>query len=139
MVISSAFAGVALSDDSCAVMERPKDFARKFVSIRATVTPTMHGTYLVAAGCAVSLIVVLPEEIPKYRGTVKTIKDGAFDQFMRARYDFRPEREVLEATLKGQVETASPSRGFGYYHKNPARLVLGSVESATAGKRIGTH
>jgi hypothetical protein len=51
------------AEDLCSVLARPKDFAGRFLSIQASVKPTMHGTYLKQPGCADSILVVLPEEI----------------------------------------------------------------------------
>jgi hypothetical protein len=88
----------------------------------------MHGTYLSDDHCATSLPVVLPEEIPGYRGPVKTVRDAAFDQFLTARYDHRPDAPTFQATFRGIIETAKNGSGFGYYRNHPQRLVLQSVD-----------
>ena len=88
----------------------------------------MHGTYLTDHDCVSSMLLVLPEEIPGYHGPVKTIKDGAFDRFLSARYDYRPEAPAFEATFRSVVETARDGSGLGYYRHARERLVLLSVD-----------
>jgi hypothetical protein len=95
----------------------------------------MHGTFLSHPGCEGSLLLVLPEEISKYRGAIRTVKDAAFDSFAAARFEFRPDAAPFEATFSGQVETAKRGRGFGYYRNLRTRLVLGSVQLDTVGRQ----
>jgi hypothetical protein len=98
------------------------------VAIRAVLHATIHGTYLTDHDCASSLLLVLPDEIPGYRGPVKTVKDGAFNQLLTARYDYRPDAPAFEATFRGIIETANNGSGFGYYRNHRQRLVLLSVD-----------
>src|SRR5512133_2941527 len=62
-------------EDLCRVLSRPKDFAGKLITIRASARPTIHGTYLNQPECGGSILVVLPEEIAGYRGSVHPVKD----------------------------------------------------------------
>jgi hypothetical protein len=122
------FSGVQ-AEDLCRVLARPKDFAGKSLTIRAAVRPTMHGTYLHQPGCADSILAVLPEEIPGYRGSVRLVKDSEFDKFLDARFDHRPGAPSFEAVFLGQLEY-SPRVRFGYYKNHRTRFVLQAVRSA---------
>jgi hypothetical protein len=98
------------------------------VAIRAVLHATTHGTYISDDDCPSSLLLVLPEEIPGYRGPVKEVKDSAFNRFLTARYDYRPDAPTFEATFRGIIETAKNGSGFGYYRNHRQRLVLQSVD-----------
>jgi hypothetical protein len=126
----SALAFEVRAEDLCKVLAHPQDFAGKSLTIRASVKPTMHGTYLNQSGCTDSLLIVLPEEIPNYRGSVLTVKDTHFDDFQKARFDHRPDALVFSATFSGQLEYAKRGK-FGYYRNHRARLVLRAVEAET--------
>jgi hypothetical protein len=99
----------------------------QIITLRAVVRPTMHGTYLSQNGCESSLLLVLPDEVPGYRGPVKTITDDGLKRFLDARYDYRPDAPPFEATFRGAIETAPKGSGFGYYHNHRFRFVLRSV------------
>jgi hypothetical protein len=119
--------GASRAQGLCAVLTAKLSPAET-VAIRAVLHATIHGTYLSDDHCATSLLVVLPEEIPGYQGPVKTVKDGAFDRFLTARYDHRPDASTFEATFRGIIETAKNGSGFGYYMNHRQRLVLQSVD-----------
>ena len=93
----------------------------------------MHGTYLRLPECAESILIVLPEEIPHYRGSVHSVKDAEFDLFLRARYNHVPGAPTFEATFSGQLEYSKRAK-FGYYKNGQMRLVLQSVQSAVSHK-----
>jgi hypothetical protein len=120
-------------EDLCEVLARPKDFARKLITVRASVTPTMHGTYLWQSGCADSILVVLPEEIPHYDGSVRLVKDADFDAFLQARSDHRSDAPRFDATFSGQLEYSGRAK-FGYYKNHRTRLILKSVQAAATAK-----
>ena len=123
-------AGLALgshAEDLCKVLDRPQDFAGRMLSIRASVKPTMHGTYLKQPQCPNSILLLLPEEIPNYRGPVRPVKDARFEAFLDARFDHRPDAPTFEATFSGQLEYSKRGK-FGYYGNHRARFVLRAVE-----------
>jgi len=131
-LVSSALVFEVRAEDLCRILARPQEFTGKVLTIRATVKPTMHGTYLKQSGCADSILVVLPEEIPNYRGSVRTLQDAQFNDFVKARFDFRPNAPVFEAAFSGQLEYAKRGVKFGYYRNHRARFVLRAVESGPA-------
>jgi integrase len=100
------------AEDLCRILARPQDFAGRTISIRASVQPTMHGTYLKQAGCDDSVLLVLPEELPNYRGPVRVAKDAEFEAFLKARYDHRADAPRFIATFSGQLEYSKRGR-FG--------------------------
>lgn len=112
--------------DFCALLKGEHSPAQT-IAVRAVLHPTMHGTYLSQDGCDASLLLVLPEEIPRYNGPVRTVKDQDFNRFLDARYDHRPDAPKFEATFCGVIETASGQSGFGYYRNHRLRFVLRSV------------
>jgi hypothetical protein len=119
--------GTGAANDLCAAL-MAKYGPGEAVAIRAVLQATMHGTYLADHDCVTSLLVVLPEEIPGYRGPVRTVKDDAFSRFLTARYDYRPDAPPFEATFLGIIESAKNGSGFGYYRNQRQRLVLLSVD-----------
>lgn len=119
------------AEDLCRVLARPQNFAGKMLTIRAFVKPTMHGTYLKQPGCSDSLFLVLPEEIPKYRGAVRTVKDARFDGFLKARFDSRPDAPTFEATFSGQLDYSKRAQ-FGYYKSHRTRFVVTGVGAETS-------
>jgi hypothetical protein len=131
ILLACLTAGTLNAEDLCKVLARPMDFAGDVISIRASVKATMHGTYLRQSHCADSILVVLPEEILQYRGSVHTVKDAEFEAFLKARLDHRPDAPVFEATFSGQLEYSARAK-FGYYKRHRTRLVLQAVQRATA-------
>jgi len=128
-----AMAGTASSKDTitvglCRVVEAPDKYANAEISVRATLKTSMHGTYLGQSGCDGVLFIALPSEIPN--GTTedqRVEKDANFKAFERARADIRSDARNFIATFSGRLEYAKHGKGFGYYGKNKARLVLFKV------------
>ena len=54
------------------------------ITIRATIKPSMHGTYLGQAGCDDVLFVALPGEIPSRKAGPEVESDSNFKAFERA-------------------------------------------------------
>jgi hypothetical protein len=126
MIWAFPLLAAAQADNLCAVLNR--EYGRvQTIEIRAVLKSAMHGTYLSQDGCDRSLLLVLPEEIPGYKGPVKTVKDQDFSRFLDARNDHRPDAPKFEATFCGNIETASGRGEFGYYRNKRLRLVLRSV------------
>jgi hypothetical protein len=125
---TSALAFEIRAEDLCGVLAHPQDFAGKSLTIRASVKPTMHGTYLNQPGCTDSLLIVLPEEIPSYLGSVLTVKDAYFEDFQKARFDFRPDALVFSATFSGQLEYARRGK-FGYYRNASSGESVGNLKA----------
>jgi hypothetical protein len=80
----------------------------------ASVKPTMHGTYLWQSGCADSILVVLPEEIPHYDGSERLVKDAGLDAFLQARFNYHPDAPGFDATFFGQLEYSAKAK-FGLW------------------------
>jgi hypothetical protein len=87
----------------------------------------MHGTYLRHAGCDESILIVVPEEIPDYKGDIMVVKDNQFERFLAARSNHLPDAPVFAAEFTGRLEYKKRGRGFGYYKRNRTRLILQSV------------
>jgi TonB family protein len=132
LLIIAAWVSPLPGERLCAVVSNPARYSRRIVSVEATVTATIHGTYLREKGCERSLLVVLPDEIPDYRGPIRTVKDPNFDEFARARL-YSPARQPSEffAVFTGQIEFSNRPR-FGYYRNRTSRLVLQSVKRPSA-------
>src|SRR5262249_40994860 len=81
-----------------------RTFVQKLITVRASVKPTMHGTYLGQPGCADSILVVLPEGIPHYVYSVQLVKDAGLDAFLQERFNYRPDASRFDSTFSGQLE-----------------------------------
>jgi len=86
----------------------------------------MHGTYLKQRECAESILVVLPEQIAGYRGSVRVVKDAEFEAFLNAQSDHRPDAPQFDAVFTGQLEYSKRAK-FGYYKNYRVRFVLQTV------------
>jgi len=64
----------------------------------------MHETYLGQPGCAASILVALPEEIPHYGDSVQLVKDAGLDAFLQERFNYRPDASRFDATFSGPIE-----------------------------------
>ena len=118
----------ATTVDLCRVVEAPAKYANREILVRATLKSSMHGTYLGQSGCDGELFIALPSEIPN--GTTedqRVEKDANFKAFERVRADFGSDAPSFTATFSGRLEYSKHGRGFGYYGKNKARLVLFKV------------
>jgi hypothetical protein len=127
-VAGTASSKDALTVDLCRVIEAPNKYANTEISVRAILKSSMHGTYLGQSGCDGVLFIALPSEIAK--GTTeeqRVEKDANFKAFERARADFRSDAPNFTATFSGRLEYTKHGKGFGYYGKNKARLVLFKV------------
>jgi hypothetical protein len=83
----------------------------------------------IAFGAA--LLLVLPEEIPNYKGSVKVLRDAEFVSFEKARYNYLPEAPIYSAVFVGQLEYAKRGKGVGYNKNHRVRLVLQAVPNGT--------
>lgn len=131
--IPMAFAASPERVNLCKLLDDPGKHAGKMVEVQGFVKPLMHGTYLNQGGCDQALLLVLPEEIPKYNGSVKVLKDAEFESFEKARFNYQPEAPRYSAVFIGQLEYARRGKGFGYNKNHRVRLILQAVrEGATA-------
>ena len=131
--IPMAFAASPERVDLCRLLDDPGKHAGKVVEVQGFVKPVMHGTYLNQGGCNQALLLVLPEEIPKYKGSVQVLKDAEFESFEKARFNYQPEAPRYSAVFIGQLEYARRGKGFGYSKNHRVRLVLQAVrEGVTA-------
>lgn len=87
----------------------------------------MHGTYLIQEGCSEVLLAVLPTEITNHKTASKLKIDSNFDAFLQARSDHRTESSKLTGSFAGKLEYAKRGKGFGYYGRNNARLIVFKV------------
>ena len=101
--------------DLCQVLRSPAMYDGKEITVRATVRPSMHGTYLGQAGCDEVLFVVVPTEIPNSKAEPEVEKDSNFNAFERARSDYRPEAAKFTAAFTGRLELAKHGKAFGYF------------------------
>src|SRR5262245_43305528 len=69
----------------CRVLSEPGTFGGEMIEIHGYVEPSMQGTHLLQEGCDQALPLILPEEIPYYKGTIKTVKDAHFEAFQKFR------------------------------------------------------
>jgi len=113
--------------DLCKVLEAPAKYAGTEITVRATIKPSMHGTYLSQAGCDEVLFMALRTEIPNRKGGLEVEQDSSFKAFESARSDYRPEAPRFTASFTGELEYAKHGKGFGYYGRNKARLVVHKV------------
>ncbi len=132
LLLCAILAPVAIAADAtpanlCPVLRDPAKFAGKLIVVNGFIKPLMHGTYLKQAGCDESILLVLPEEIPNYKGGVAVVKDAQFERFLDARYNHLPDAPVFSAEFTGQLEYAKRGKGFGYDKNHRTRLILQSV------------
>lgn len=133
IAVLMAMPGTASSKDAatvdvCRVVEAPNKYANTEISVRATLKTSMHGSYLGGAGCDGVLFMALPSEIPNGVADEQRVeKDANFKAFESARADFRSDAPSFTATFSGRLEYAKHGKGFGYYGKNKARLILFKV------------
>jgi len=131
VLLPMAFAASPERVDLCHVLDEPGKYAGKIVELQGSIKPLMHGTYLNQAGCDRALLLVLPEEIPNYKGSVKVLRDAEFESFEKARYNYLPEAPKYSAVFVGQLEYAKRGKGFGYNKNHRVRLVLQAVRNGT--------
>jgi hypothetical protein len=117
----------ATAVDLCQVLRDPAKLAGKVIVVNGFIKPLMHGTYLKQAGCDESVLLVLPEEIPNYKGGITVVKDTQFQHFLDARYNHLPDAPVFSAEFTGQLEYTKRGKGFGYNKNERTRLILQSV------------
>lgn len=122
-----AFAAESECVNLCRLLAHPTMYAGKTIRVRATVKPLMHGTYLRESGCDQSLLLVLPAEIPGYKGRATLVKDTNFDSFEEARFNYLPDAPPFSATFTGQLEYKGRGKGFGYNKNHRVRFVLERV------------
>jgi len=127
VLVQMAFAASPERVDLCRVLDEPGKYAGKMVEVQGSVKPLMHGTYLNQAGCDRALLLVLPEEIPNYKGSIKVLRDAEFESFEKARFNYLPEAPTYSAIFVGQLEYAKRGKGFGYDKNQRVRLVLQAV------------
>ncbi len=127
LFIPMVFASSPERVDLCRLLDDPGQHAGKVVEVKGFVKPLMHGTYLNQGGCDKALLLVLPEEIPKYKGNVKVLKDAEFESFEKARFNYQPEAPTYSALFIGELEYAKSGKGFGYNKNHRVRLVLQTV------------
>jgi hypothetical protein len=111
----------------CKLLDEPNKYAGKFVEVKGYIKPIMHGTYLKQDNCEQGIMIVLPEEIPHYKGTVVLVKDSEYEFFKQARYNFQSKAPRYSAVFTGILEYRKHGKGFGYYKNHRVRLVLQSV------------
>jgi len=122
-----AFATSPERVDLCRLAKEPSRFSGKVVEVQGYIKPLMHGTYLKQEGCDQSLFLVLPDEIPNYKGAVKVVRDAGFEAFEKARFNYLPDAPRYSATFVGEIEYAKRGKGFGYNKNHRVRLVLQAV------------
>ena len=108
--------------DLCKVLATPAKYAGTEITVRASIRPSMHGTYLSQEGC--DDVLALPTEIPNRKSGPKVERDSNFEAFERARSDYRPDAPKFTASFTGELEYAKHGKGFGYYGRNKTRLVV---------------
>jgi hypothetical protein len=113
--------------DLCTLLATPAKYAGTQITVRATIQPSMHGTYLTQAGCTDVLFIALPREIPNRKAGPEIEENSDFKAFERARSDYRPEAPRFTASFTGKLEYAKQGKGFGYYGRNKTRLVVSKV------------
>ena len=128
-----AIAAEAIAIDVCATLRDPAKVAGKNVLVNGFIKPLMHGTYLKQPKCNGSILLVLPEEVPNYKGGIKVVKDAQFELFLDARFNHLPNAPVFFAEFVGQLEYAKGGKGFGYNKNHRTRLILQSVKNARSG------
>jgi hypothetical protein len=139
-VASAASHSEATPVDLCQALRTPSKFAGKLIVVDGFLVPLMHGTYLKEAGCDESILLVLPAEIPHYKGGISVVQDAQFERFLDARANHRPDATVFFAEFTGKLEYARRGKGFGYYKNQRTRLVLQAVShvrTGPSGGRIG--
>lgn len=112
----------------CRLVNESSRFAGKVVEVQGYIRPLMHGTYLSEDGCDQSILVVLPSEIPHYKGAVKVRKDAEMKAFEMARSNYLPDAPRYAAVFVGELEYGKRGKRFGYYKNLRVRLVLRSVQ-----------
>jgi hypothetical protein len=128
-----ASAGDAIPVDLCRVLRDPRKFAGKLIVVSGFINPLMHGTYLKEAGCDESVLLILPEQVPNYKGGITVLNNEEFERFLDARYNHLPDAPVFSAEFIGQVGSAKRGRRFGYEHNQWTRVILQSVEHGHTG------
>jgi len=113
--------------DLCHLVKAPSKYAEMEIIVRATIQPSMHGTYLTHPGCAGVLLMALPTEISNRRNHPEVETNSDFKEFERARFDYRLEAPKFIASFTGKLEYARHGKGFGYYHRHKARLIVFKV------------
>jgi hypothetical protein len=126
-LLSMAFAANPERVGLCRLLNEPSRFSGKVVEVQGYIKPLMHGTYLKQEGCDQSLFLVLPDEIPNYKGAIKVVRDAGFEAFEKARFNYQPDAPRYSATFVGELEYAKRGKGFGYNKNHRVRLVLQSV------------
>ena len=116
--------------DLCRVIEGAQKYAGMEITVRATIRSSMHGTYLTQNGCGEALLIALPSEIPNDKTRREVERDSNFKAFEQARFDYRPEAPRFTAAFTGKLEYVKHGKGFGYYGRNKARLVVYKVADA---------
>ena len=127
MVIPKTSVWSAEQVNLCQLFEKPSKFAKKVVEINGYLRPMMHGTYLKQEDCDQGILIVLPDEIPNYKETVKVIKDSEYEIFEKARFNYLPGVPKYSAVFMGMIEYKRSGKGFGYYGNHRVRLVLQSI------------
>jgi hypothetical protein len=105
-----AFAANPERVDLCRVLAKLGEsgkYAGKVIEVQGTVKPLMHGTYLNQDGCDRTSLLVLPEEIPNYKGSVKVLKDAEFESFEKARFNYQPDAPKYSAVFVGRTVSLS--------------------------------
>ena len=135
MIIPIAFALSPERVSICRVLQEPDRYAGNVVEVQGYIKPLIHGTYLKQDDCDQGLLLVLPEEIPNYKGDVKVIKDGEFEAFKKARFNYQPDAPKYSAVFTGVLEQAKRGKGFGYNKNHRVRLILQSVNEGSFGRQ----
>lgn len=111
----------------CDALRSPTKVSGKLVTVDGFIVSLMHGTFLKQTGCDSSILLVLPSEIPHYKGGISLIKDAESERFLDARANHLPDAPIFHAQFTGQLEYAGRGKGFGYDKNLPLRLILKSV------------
>jgi len=69
----------------CRVLEAPAKYAGTEITVRATIRPSLHGTYLSQTGCDEVLFMALPAETPNRKAMPEIERNSGFQAFERAR------------------------------------------------------
>ena len=127
MLIPIALALSAERVSLCQIFEEPSKFAGKIVELNGYIKPLMHGTYLKQEGCDQGILIVLPEEIANYKGSIRLVKDSEFEVFKKARFNYQPGTPQYSAVFTGMIEYKKDGKGFGYYKNHRVRLIVQSI------------